>query len=141
MRSALRGFWREPSRAARWAVTANVIALGFTSLFTDISSEMVSTILPLYLMFYLRLSPLEYGFVDGLYQGASAIVRVFGGYAADRWQRYKEVAGLGYALSERLAVSADLFYAPLTVRRTPASAISLDPMINGRVLVRYRVNK
>src|SRR5918911_2581578 len=80
-------------------VNRNVLHLGLTSLFTDISSEMVSTILPLYLMFYLRLSPLEYGFVDGLYQGASAIVRVFGGYAADRWQRYKEVAGLGYALS------------------------------------------
>jgi MFS family permease len=80
-------------------VSRNVVNLGLTSLFTDISSEMVSTILPLYLMFYLRLSPLEYGFVDGLYQGASAIVRVFGGYAADRWQRYKEVAGLGYALS------------------------------------------
>jgi MFS family permease len=80
-------------------VSRNVVNLGLTSLFTDISSEMVSTVLPLYLMFYLRLSPLEYGFVDGLYQGASAIVRVFGGYAADRWQRYKEVAGLGYALS------------------------------------------
>src|SRR5947209_19300405 len=31
--------------------------------------------------------------------GASAIVRVLGGYAIHRWQRYKEVAGLGYALS------------------------------------------
>jgi opacity protein-like surface antigen len=50
-------------------------------------------------------------------------------------------AGLGYALSQRLAVSADLFYAPLTVRRTPASAMSLDPMINGRILVSYRVIK
>jgi MFS family permease len=91
-----RGLWR---RVLGEGVGRNVINLGLTSLFTDISSEMVSTILPLYLMFYLRLSPLEYGFVDGLYQGASAIVRVFGGYAADRWQRYKEVAGIGYALS------------------------------------------
>jgi len=80
-------------------VDKNVVHLGLTSLFTDISSEMISTILPLYLMFYLRLSPLQYGAVDGLYQGASALVRVFGGYAADRWQRYKEVAGIGYALS------------------------------------------
>src|SRR6266851_6173866 len=80
-------------------VSRNVVNLGLTSLFTDISSEMISTILPLYLVFYLRLSPLEYGFVDGLYQGASAPVRVFSGYAADRWQRYKEVAALGYALS------------------------------------------
>src|SRR5438034_3985574 len=80
-------------------VSRNVVSLGITSLFTDISSEMISTSLPLYLMFYLRLSPLQYGFVDGLYQGASALVRVFGGLAADHWQRYKEVAGLGYALS------------------------------------------
>src|SRR5690242_19490456 len=80
-------------------VNSNVVKLGITSLFTDISSESISTILPLYLMFYLGLSPLQYGFVDGLYQGASALVRVFGGVAADRWQRYKEVAGLGYALS------------------------------------------
>jgi MFS family permease len=80
-------------------VSRTVVSLGVTSLLTDISSEMISTILPLYLMFYLRLSPLQYGFVDGLYQGASALVRVFGGFAADRWQRYKEVAGLGYALS------------------------------------------
>ena len=50
-------------------------------------------------------------------------------------------AGVGYAVSERLAVSADLFYAPLTVRRTPASPVTLDPMINGRVLVSYRVIK
>jgi hypothetical protein len=50
-------------------------------------------------------------------------------------------AGFAYALSERLALSADLFYAPLTVRRTPASAVSLDPMINGRLLVSYRVVK
>jgi opacity protein-like surface antigen len=50
-------------------------------------------------------------------------------------------AGIGYALSQRLAVSADVFYAPLTVRRTPSSPISLDPMINGRILVSYRVIK
>src|SRR5690348_14573016 len=88
-----------PDRQSLWrrlvgeGVSRNVVNLGLTSLFTDISSEMISTILPLYLMFYLRLSPLQYGFVDGLYQGASAIVRVFGGFAADRWYRYKEVAG------------------------------------------------
>jgi MFS family permease len=86
-------------RRGNWRVSRNVVNLGLTSLFTDISSEMISAILPLYLVFFLRLTPLEYGFVDGLYQGASALVRVVFGYAADRWQRYKEVAGIGYALS------------------------------------------
>ena len=97
--SALRGFWREPSRAARWGVTANVIALGFTSLFTDISSEMVSTVLPVYLVVQLGLTPLQFGFVDGLYQGLTALFSLLSGFAADRWRRHKEVAAIGYGIS------------------------------------------
>jgi MFS family permease len=83
----------------RRGVSRNVLLLGLTSLFTDISSEMVSAVLPVYVVFYLRLSPLEFGVVDGLYQGVAALVRVAGGLAADRWRRYKEVAAAGYALS------------------------------------------
>ena len=66
-------------------------------MFTDISSEMVATILPLYLVFGLGLSPLQFGVVDGVYQGVTAFVRVGGGFVADRWRRYKEVAAFGYA--------------------------------------------
>jgi MFS family permease len=80
-------------------VSRNVLFLGLTSLFTDISSEMVSTILPLYLVFILRLTPLEFGVIDGLYQGATALVRLLSGLVADRWRRHKEVAATGYALS------------------------------------------
>ncbi len=76
-----------------------MLFLGLTSLVTDISSEMVSTVLPLYLVFYLRFTPLEFGIVDGLYQGGGAIARVAGGLLADRWRRHKEVAAAGYALS------------------------------------------
>lgn len=83
----------------RWPVSRNVWALGFTSLLTDISSEMITTALPVYLVYFLRLSPLEFGLVDGLYQGVAALVRVVGGALADRARRYKEVAALGYALS------------------------------------------
>ena len=80
-------------------VSRAVIMLGLTSLFTDISSEMVATILPLYLLFDLHLSPAAFGVIDGLYQGAAALVRIFGGVAADRSRRHKEVAVAGYALS------------------------------------------
>jgi MFS family permease len=66
---------------------------------TDVSSEMVATILPLYLVFGLGLSPLQFGVADGLYQGVTAFVRVGGGFVADRWRRYKEVAAFGYAIS------------------------------------------
>ncbi len=80
-------------------VSRTVVMLGLTSLFTDISAEMVSTILPLYLLFNLNLTPAVFGVVDGLYQGAAALVRIFGGVAADRSRRHKEVAVVGYALS------------------------------------------
>jgi len=73
--------------------------LGLVSLFTDISQEMVTAIVPLYLTFELRLSPLQFGLIDGLYHGATALVRLLGGYMADLRERHKEVAATGYGLS------------------------------------------
>lgn len=81
------------------AVPANVLALGAVSLVTDVSSEMVTAVLPFYLVLVLGLSPLAFGLVDGLYFGVTALVRLAAGHAADRWQRRKLVAGLGYGLS------------------------------------------
>lgn len=90
----------EGLRERRWSgVGPNVVFLGLTSLLTDISSEMVASILPIYMIFALRLTPLQFGLVDGLYQGAAAIARLAGGLLADRWQRNREVAAAGYGLS------------------------------------------
>jgi MFS family permease len=86
-------------RGAAIRVSRTVILLGLTSLFTDVSSEMVTTILPLYLVFSLGLSPLQFGVIDGIQQGASSLVRIVAGYTADRFGRYKDVAVLGYGLS------------------------------------------
>ncbi len=81
-------------------VEPNVWKLGFTSLLTDVSAEMVSSILPLYFIFYLGFSPLQFGVLDGIYQGAAvASLSLVAGIAADRWQRQKEVAVGGYAFS------------------------------------------
>lgn len=80
-------------------VSANVIALGSVSLITDVSSEMVTAVLPLYLVLGLQLSPLAYGVLDGVHTGATALLRLVGGYVADRTRRRKAVAGLGYGLS------------------------------------------
>jgi MFS family permease len=60
---------------------------------------MVAAILPLYLVLYLGLTPLQFGIVDGLYQGFAALVRTGSGYLADRWRRHKEIAIAGYGLS------------------------------------------
>ena len=85
---------------ARLDVTSTVWKLGLTSFFTDISSEMVSSILPLYFIAYLHFSPLEFGVLDGIYQGAAvALLSLAAGVFSDRWRRHKEVAVVGYALS------------------------------------------
>lgn len=81
------------------AVSPTVWALGFTSFFTDVSSEMVASVLPMYLVLQLHLSPATFGIIDGLYQGAAALVRVAAGVVSDRWRRHKEVAAIGYGLS------------------------------------------
>ena len=56
------------------AVPRTVFLLGLTSLFTDISSEMVVTILPLYLVYVGGFTPLAFGVIDGIYNGAAALV-------------------------------------------------------------------
>ena len=85
---------------------ATVVLLGLVSLFTDLSSESVSSVLALYLTTVVGLSPLGYGLVDGLYQGVSAVVRVAGGWVADRTDHPKWVAFSGYGVSaiSRLAL-------------------------------------
>ena len=83
-----------------WAgVGTNVFFLGLTSLLTDISSEMITATLPVYLLVTLRLAPLQFGLIDGINQGASVLVRIISGLIADRWRRAKEVATAGYAFS------------------------------------------
>ena len=76
-----------------------VLVLGVVSLLTDVSSESVSAILPLYLTVVVGLTPVAYGLIDGLYQGVSALVRLGGGWLADATDRPKWVAFLGYGLS------------------------------------------
>lgn len=83
----------------RRRVAPVVVTLGLVSLVTDISSESVAAILPLYLTGVLGLSTISYGFIDALYQGVSALVRIGGGWAADRGGHPKWVAFLGYGLS------------------------------------------
>ncbi|KQP74458.1 MFS transporter [Microbacterium sp. Leaf288] len=81
------------------AVSSTVITLGIVSMLTDISSESVSAILPLYITGVLGLSTIAFGFLDGLYQGVSALVRIAGGHVSDRLDQPKWVAFTGYALA------------------------------------------
>ena len=95
---ARRGF-AAARKTGRPFVARTVLLLGLTSLLTDISSEMVSAVLPLYMVQVLGLNPLQIGVLNGIQQGGSAFARLIFGFVADRMTRYREVAGIGYGLS------------------------------------------
>ncbi|MET3369416.1 UNVERIFIED_CONTAM: MFS family permease [Jeotgalibacillus campisalis] len=76
-----------------------ILWLGIVSMVTDVSSESVTAILPLYVTGFLGLSTIAFGFIDGINQGASAIVRIAAGWAADRSGHPKRIALAGYGLS------------------------------------------
>lgn len=105
---------RKPGVTQR--VAGTVVLMGIVSMFTDISSESVNAILPLYLTAVVGLGPLAYGFIDGLYQGVSALVRILGGWLADRGDHPKWIAFFGYALSAitRIALIPAANFATIT---------------------------
>lgn len=89
----------DPGTPERTGAEGNVVALGVTSLFTDISSEMVGSVLPLYLTILYGFSPLQLGVFDGFYQGLAAIFALWAAVLADRRRRLKGMAVFGYAIS------------------------------------------
>jgi MFS family permease len=98
--SLLRAHRRLLSRSGdQVRVKRTVLLLGLTSLFTDISSEMVASVLPAYLIGFLRMSPAQFGVMDGLYQGVASFAGLASGVLGDRSRRHKEVAVTGYGLS------------------------------------------
>ncbi|GAA0710685.1 MFS transporter [Dactylosporangium roseum] len=88
-----------PSGTAARAVPPTILGLGLVSLVTDVSAEMVTAVLPLYLVYGVGAGFLQLGMIEGLYATATAVLRVAGGYVADRLGRLKAVATVGYALS------------------------------------------
>ena len=89
------------SKSAQLAgrVSRTVVVLGIVSMITDISTESVNAVLPNYLLLVIGLSPQGFGVVNGLYGGVSALVRILAGWFADRFDRPKTVAFLGYLTS------------------------------------------
>lgn len=77
-------------------LSRNVILLAFTSLFADISSEMLYPILPVFLTQTLKASGSVVGLIDGLAQATQNIVQGFAGTLSDKLQRHKSIALVGY---------------------------------------------
>jgi len=77
----------------------NVFFLGVVSLLTDVSSEMVFTLVPLFLANVLGAAPAIIGVVGGLSESADAIFKIFSGWFSDRIGKRKPLAVAGYSIS------------------------------------------
>ncbi|MFD5828128.1 MFS transporter [Lentzea sp. NPDC060358] len=89
-----------PSKADfRKRLPGTVFALGTVSLLTDVSAEMITAFLPVYLLFTLQLGYAQFGLLDGIYTGATAVLRLVGGGVSDKFRKPKAVAAAGYGLS------------------------------------------
>ena len=92
--------------AARPAIPGSIWVLGFVSMLMDISSEMVHSLLPMFLVGSLGVSVLVVGLIEGLAEATALIVKVFSGSLSDYLGKRKGLAVLGYALG---ALSKPLF--------------------------------
>jgi MFS family permease len=80
-------------------LSRNVWAATATSFLTDVSSEMVSNVLPLFLANVLGASTSAIGLIEGVAETTASLVKMASGWLSDRIGRRKELAVLGYALS------------------------------------------
>lgn len=80
------------------AVPRGVWALGFVSMFMDISSEMIHSLLPVFLVVNLGASVATVGLIEGLAEATASITKIFSGWLSDRLGKRKLLAVIGYGL-------------------------------------------
>ncbi|BBV96332.1 MULTISPECIES: MFS transporter [Pseudomonas] len=94
----------EDSRSAHTSrslpkIPRSVWALGFVSMFMDISSEMIHALLPLYMVTVLGTSVVAVGVIEGIAEATGSITKVFSGALSDRLGKRKLLTVLGYGLA------------------------------------------
>jgi MFS family permease len=88
-----------PSARTGWrAIPGSVWALGFVSMFMDISSEMIHALLPIYMVTVLGTSALSVGLIEGIAEATASITKVFSGALSDKLGHRKLLAVVGYGL-------------------------------------------
>lgn len=98
-------------------------ALGFVSLLMDVSSELIHSLLPVFMVASLGASAFAVGLIEGAAEATALIVKVFSGALSDYWGKRKPLAVMGYGLG---AISKPLF----------ALAGSVDFVLTARLLDR-----
>lgn len=109
------GLWRSIARG----ITRNVVALSVVSLLTDISSEMLVFVVPLFLVNVVGATPAIVGVVEGVAESVGAILRLGSGALSDRLGRRRLLVGAGYGastVSKALYVVASTWPAVLLAR-------------------------
>ena len=129
------------------AIPRTVWTLGFVSLFMDLSSELVHSLLPVFLVSTLGASVMTVGLIEGASEAATLIAKVFSGALSDFFRRRKGLILLGYGMAVLtrplfpLATSAETVFAARFldrigkgIRGAPRDALVADvapPAIRG----------
>lgn len=104
-------------------IPPSIWALGFVSLLMDISSELIHSLLPVFMVASLGASAFAVGLIEGAAEATALIVKVFSGALSDYWGKRKPLAVMGYGLG---AMSKPLF----------ALASSVDLVMSARLMDR-----
>jgi MFS family permease len=86
-------------RISRFGLSRPVWLLGWVSLFTDMASEMVYPLLPLFLTQVLGAGAMSLGIIEGAAEAANSGLKILSGWLADRWRSPKKLVLVGYGIA------------------------------------------
>jgi len=96
-------------------ITGNVLIFGLVSFFTDVSSEMIYPLLPLFLTSVLSAGPAFLGVIEGVAESTASFLKLFSGVISDRVPQRKGLVLFGYGLSSIMRPLIGLAGSPLAV--------------------------
>ncbi|MBI2355212.1 MAG: MFS transporter [Deltaproteobacteria bacterium] len=96
-------------------ISANVLILGLVSFLTDVSSEMIYPLLPLFVTTVLGAGPAFLGMIEGVAESTAALLKLASGIMSDRVEGRKRLILAGYSLSSLSRPLIAVAGSPLTV--------------------------
>ncbi len=82
-----------------FGIEKNIFWMGVTSFFTDVASEMIIPVLPIFLSTVLGVNKAFIGLIEGVAEATASILKVFSGWLSDKLDKRKDIVVLGYTLS------------------------------------------
>lgn len=82
-----------------FGLSRNIFSLGLVSFFTDVSSEMIYPLLPIFLTSVLGMGATFVGLVEGVAEATASLLKLFSGWLSDRWGKRKSLVVFGYTIS------------------------------------------